>query len=69
MTAKKQLTAVVLIRVISTVIVSITLPAQWDTSMIVTTEISRRTASHLLCSVDSLPTEQHTLALISLWTR
>jgi len=62
MTAKKALTAVVLIRVISTVIISITLPAQWDTSMIVTTEISKRTASHLLCSVHSLPMKQHTLA-------
>lgn len=51
-----------LIRVISTVIISITLPAQWDTSMIVTTEISRRTASHLLWSVDRLTRKQHTLA-------
>lgn len=62
MKAKKELTAVVLIRVISAVIISITFPAQRDASMIVTTEISIRTASHLLCSVESLPMTQHTLA-------
>lgn len=50
-----------LIRVISTVIISITLPAQRDTSMIVTTEISNRIASHLLCSAESLPTKQYML--------
>lgn len=44
-----ELTATLLIRAITAVVVAVTLPTYWNAAMVVTPEVSQRITGHGLC--------------------